>query len=90
MVQSSMGDVVRLAKPDPVQLLRAHLERTKRPAYRFAEAADMDATVITRALAGERRPGLTSAMKIDRESGGDVPVGSWANFKKIQKRRKAS
>lgn len=80
--------------PDPVDLLAAHLERTKRNASRFAEDADVDATVITRALARERRPGLDSAIKIERGSNGDVPVQSWEHFRaaprKGEKRRRTA
>ena len=76
------------SKADPVELLEAHLVKTNRNGTQFAAAAKMDATVISRALARDRRPGFDSIIKIQTESGGDVPAEAWANFRYAPPRRK--
>lgn len=71
-----------LAGADPSELLKTHLEKTKRNAFQFALAAKVDPSVVSRAIAGDRRPNFDSADAIERESDGDVPVRAWVNFKR--------
>src|SRR3954470_22469550 len=74
--------------PDPVALLDRHLERTKRNPAKFAQAAGVHPSIVTRALLGERRPGLDVAIKIERESGGDVPVQAGEHFRFVKRKRR--
>lgn len=44
----------------------------------FAEAVDVDQSIVSRLETGDMRPSLSLALRIDKETSGAVPVTTWA------------
>lgn len=66
--------------------LRRHLKRNGMSLTEFARLAGVPIPQVSMWRSGRRRPGLASAVKLERASGGAIPVDSWT----VAARRRAS
>jgi transcriptional regulator with XRE-family HTH domain len=57
--------------------LRAYLEAKRLTHEQFAEHASVPGPQVSLWLSGKRRPGLESAFKIERATGGAVKAADW-------------
>lgn len=63
------------------QLLKRYMKDAKLRAADVVRAAGFDDGLFSRWLSGDRNPGLRSAAKIERVTGGAVPVSAWVSKK---------
>jgi transcriptional regulator with XRE-family HTH domain len=59
-----------------MQTLKQYLKHRRKSD--FAKKIGIRADVLSQYLSGYRRPGFDRMMQIEAETGGEVPVGSWA------------
>lgn len=59
------------------QKLADHLRKTGMTQLEFAELAGVPGPQVSMWLSGRRRPGLESAFKIERATGGKVRATDW-------------
>ncbi len=72
-------------RADPVTLLEQHLIDRGETQSDFARRSGVERSVVSRALARERRPGLDSASRIQEATG--IPAAWWAHFRPRRKGR---
>ena len=58
-------------------LLTAYLKRERLSQAEFARSIGVTSAIVCMWVAGKRRPGLTSALAIERVTRGEVPAKSW-------------
>lgn len=66
-----------LCKLAHMEQLRAYLEANNIRRSAFAESVGVSKGYVTELLNGSKTPGLQLAVKIDAETCGAVPPGSW-------------
>lgn len=64
--------------------LAAHLAEAKLTHEQFAKRVRVARVTITRILAGDRRPSLTLALRIEKVTGGKVAPGDFALHKRLK------
>jgi len=64
-----------------------YLERHRISQKEFAEQAGVSPPMVCQWVSGKRRPCVTSALAIEKATGGKIPVSYWSKSKPKSKRR---
>jgi len=63
------------------RLLKRYLTETQQRAADLSRAARVDQAQLSRWLSGQGRPDIDSAARLERATGGKVPILAWENGK---------